>query len=57
MYKTQTIIMPKRCDNLKQWNELLCGAKKVDYRCADCTRPIKYIGYCDKCVIKINTDK
>ena len=42
-----------------QWTKLLGDAKKVTYRCAECTRPIVTIGFCDSCFkhLKIKLDK
>tara|TARA_Y100000816_G_C25963351_1_gene502687 strand:- start:242 stop:415 length:174 start_codon:yes stop_codon:yes gene_type:complete len=42
------IKMPPVADN-KQWKHLLGDAKKVEYRCAECTRPINCVGYCNRC--------
>ena len=38
--------------NETQWEILLGKAKKIEFRCAECTRPINHIGYCDKCKLK-----
>ena len=42
------IKMPSICSEI-QWKSLLGDAKKIEYRCAECTRPIRQIGYCNRC--------
>ena len=46
---THDIKMPG-VSNETQWATLLGKAKKIEFRCAECTRPIQKIGYCDKCM-------
>ena len=45
---TTDIKMPSVSDEI-QWKTLLGNAKKIEFRCAECTKPVQEIGYCDTC--------
>ena len=61
METTKNIIMPSKPSITSpadiQWNSLLCGAIKTNYRCAECTKPIDNIGFCSICLKKANNEK
>ncbi len=41
--------LPTDIAEQSQWSLLLGDAKKVMFRCAECTKPITSIGFCNTC--------